>query len=276
MLQQSAYQTTYFIDMARLVSKRNNITTIKRFKDGGNAEPETPLYNKMVSAPWWWSLVPLANQFVTTSKLIDRARTAYAPVRQVAQSLGTREAPEVQGTGDFSANYMAQIYNLAATHLDELRELGKLPSTSGKIYPFALNPSTYKIYNKGRGKKATYASFTMPNFLEAATGGSNAAEFTNGGMSGRIMVHPKDQSRYLIELTDKSAWDLDGGYPTGSVIRDFMGKYGTKGSDPNAVRQKFYLSIPVDYKVTPGILQQQDYQQINQDEAEKIFNNYSN
>lgn len=236
----------------------------------GNAVPETSFYNRIVASPAWMNIFAPV-RFI---KAIDRIETGKAPVRQVIQSFMPRSHSFTQTTSDFSANYMAQIYNLAATRISELRKQRRLPTFTPSS--FSLEPSTFRIYNEGRGSDPTYADFDPKKIVEAVLGGRNAAEYTDGGMGGRIMIHPKDPSRYLVELTDISAWDLDGGKSSGSRIRDFMGKYGPKGSDPTAVRQKFYLSIPIDYEVTPGILQRQDFEQVNQDEAEKLFNDYSN
>lgn len=207
-------------------------------------------------------------------KTADKARTATHPIRQVVQSLVPRTKPLTQTPSNFSNTYMSQIQNLAAIRIDELRRLGKLPRKGGRPMVFSLEPSTYKAYNAGRGSTPTYAKFDWPHYKEAITGGANAAEYTNGGMSGRIVVDPRNPNNYLIKLTDVSAWDLDHGRKTGNFVRDFMGTFGTKGSDPNTVRQEFYLSIPMNYQYKPGISKYGDYIQINQDEAKRIFQSY--
>ena len=206
---------------------------------------------------------------------LDKVITRTHPVRQVIQSLIPMPFQITQTPWNFSNTYMSQIQNLAAIRIDELKKQGKLPK-EGKIASFSLEPSTYRKYNAGRGSTPTYAKFDKDHFMEILTTGDNAAEYTNGGMSGRIIIDPRDPSKYLIELTDISAWDLDGGKKTKSAIRNFMGKYGTKQSDPNAVRQRFYLSLPIDYQYTPGITKYGDYQIINQDEAKRLFESYSN
>lgn len=115
------------------------------------------------------------------------------------------------------------------------------------IFNNSIEPRVYKEINKdGR-----YANFTPWNILKAAMHGDNQFEFTDGGMSGKMMKTPDG---VYVHLTDETAWDLTpkeramykANNSPGSKVRLFMDEYGSSGGSKTANKQDLWYKIPAD------------------------------
>ena len=179
----------------------------------------------------------------------------FGPVQQYVKDIvqyatAKENKPDIVLTnGDFSDSYNKDASRLAQIAYRQYVRSHGYP-TPGTTIPFSLEPSVYKEINKdGR-----YAHFTIPNIINAALGGSNQVEFTDGGMSGSAYINP-ETNKVDVHWTDRTAWDLtdrerqkfqsEGG--VGNHVRLFMEKVGSKGEDslPDYVQSLRY-SIPYD------------------------------
>lgn len=174
-----------------------------------------------------------------------------APIRQYLNDLAGNVfnvKSKKETNSDYSSSYNDDMSRLAQIAYRQYVRKNGYPK-DGESINFGLNPTVYKEINTS-GK---YAQFNVPNIVKAALGGNNQVEFTNGGMSGKLVRDSKNGKTY-VKLTDKTAWDADspeqaeqwknGGI--GGKVRYFMSKYGSSGKDNIGNTQSFTFEIPSD------------------------------